>query len=294
MQTYILPRFENTDIANIKFSHLKEILDPLFNPYNPKQSRLETIHRIINYLNALFEIAINDRYIDYNPCKALHKQYPTSSHFTLKNGIDTRYAAITSKELLKEFLSDLRDDNKMDLQTKRVVILQILCVNRPINTASAMWEHIDLENGIWSIPATQMKMRFTHKIALSKEVINIFKEQKLYSPINSKFVFPALTMAGHINKDSIGKAIRNLGGKNKYLNKASAHGFRATFKTICILNLATLTKLGISEKTIENALAHKELNNVKYAYERKTATIEQNRALMQRYVDYLNSLVKFI
>ncbi|PPB60952.1 hypothetical protein CDQ74_09370 [Campylobacter hyointestinalis subsp. hyointestinalis] len=219
---------------------------------------------------------------------------PHQCHFTLKNGIDTRYAAITSKELLKEFLSDLRDDNKMDLQTKRVVILQILCVNRPINTASAMWEHIDLENGIWSIPATQMKMRFTHKTALSKEVINIFKEQKLYSPINSKFVFPALTMAGHINKDSIGKAIRNLGGKNKYLNKASAHGFRATFKTICTLNLATLTKLGISEKTIENALAHKELNNVKYAYERKTATIEQNMALMQRYVDYLNSLVKFI
>ncbi|WP_332112674.1 phage integrase central domain-containing protein [Campylobacter ureolyticus] len=29
MQTYILPKFENTDIANIKFSHLKEVLDPL-------------------------------------------------------------------------------------------------------------------------------------------------------------------------------------------------------------------------------------------------------------------------
>ncbi|CUU92182.1 hypothetical protein [Campylobacter hyointestinalis] len=42
MQTYIIPRFENTDIANIKFSHLKEVLDPLFNPYTPKQSRLET------------------------------------------------------------------------------------------------------------------------------------------------------------------------------------------------------------------------------------------------------------
>lgn len=182
----------------------------------------------------------------------------------------------------------------MDLQTKRVVMLQILCVNRPLNTASAMWEHIDLENGIWNIPAAQMKMRSIHKIALSKEAIAIFKEQRLFSPINSKFVFPALTMAGHINKDSIGKAIRNLGGKNKYLYKASAHGFRATFKTICTLNLATLTKLGISEKTIENALAHKELNSIKYAYERKTATMEQNRTLMQWYVDYLNSIVKFI
>lgn len=58
-----------------------------------------------------------------------------------------------------------------------------------------------------------MKMRSIHKISLSKEAIAIFKEQRLYSPINSKFVFPALTIAGHINKDSIGKAIQNLAVK---------------------------------------------------------------------------------
>ena len=128
MKTYILPKFENIDIAAIKFSDLLEVLDPLFNPHNPKQSRLETIHRIINHLNAIFELAINDRYIDYNPCKALHEKFPTSNRFSIKNGIDTRYAAIIHEADLKEFLTDLRDDDKMDLQTKRAVMLQILCV----------------------------------------------------------------------------------------------------------------------------------------------------------------------
>jgi len=122
-------------------------------------------------------------------------------------------------------------------------------------------------------------------------------ELNAYSIMPEKYatpIFPAVTITGHISRDGIGKAIRNLGGKGKYLDKASAHGFRATFKTICTLNLAQLGILGISNKTVENALAHKELNNVRFAYERQTATIAQNRILMQWYSNYLNNIVKFI
>jgi len=294
MKAYILPKFGNVDIKDIKFNDLKSVLTPLFNPHNPKNSRLETIHRIINILNSIYENTIKDRYIDYNPCKALHDEFPTSNKFNLKNGIDKRYAALTDEAELKEFLIDLRDDAKMDLQTKRAIYLQILCVNRPINTASVEWGHIDLEKEIWTIPPTQMKMRRVHMIALSKQALAIFNEQRQYVGIESNFVFPAVTQTGHLNRDTISKAIRNLGGIGKYKDKACSHGFRATFKTICSLHLTELARLGVSEKTIENALAHVEKNAVKYAYERQTATIEQNRTLMQWYADYLNSLVKFI
>ena len=294
IKIYILPKFGNVDIKDIRFDDLKTILTPLFNPHNPKQSRLETIHRIINTLSSLYDSAIKDRYIDYNPCKALHEEFPTSNGFSLKNGIDTRYPAITNENDLKEFLTDLRDDSRMDLQTKRALILQILCVNRPANTVSVEWRHIDFKNGIWTIPPLQMKMRHAHQIALSKQALQVLLEQKQYAPIQSNFVFVSVNKTGHISRDSISKAIRNLGGKDKYNSRACAHGFRATFKTICSLHLIELAKLGISEKTIENALAHTEPNAVKYAYERQTATIEQNRTLMQWYADYLNSLVKFI
>ncbi len=294
MKTYILPKFGNIDIKDIKFNDLKNILMPLFNPHNPKKSRLETIHRIINTLNSLYENAIKDRYIDYNPCKALHDEFPTSNNFSLRNGIDTRYPAITSETDLKEFLTDLRDDSRMDLQTKRALMLQILCVNRPANTANMKWEHINLKTEIWSIPPLEMKMRHAHQIALSKQALSILLEQRQYTPIQSDFVFPAVTKTGHISRDSISKAIRNLGSKDKYHSRACAHGFRATFKTICSLHFTELARLGISEKTIENALAHTEPNAVKYAYERRTATLEQNRILMQWYADYLNSIVKFI
>lgn len=300
MKRYILPRFGNKDIKTIKYTDLLETLTPIFNPSNPAKSGLGTIERLIGDLNAIFTIAINDGYIGFNPCNQLKNDFPSSRSFAIKHGVDTRYPAIVDENLLKEFLTDLINDNKMELQTKRAVLLQILCVNRPKNTVEARWEHIDLEKGIWSIPASEMKTGFSHIINLSNEAIKVLKEQRIYCMQDSEFVFPSFEKIkkgikiSHMNRDTINKAIKNFGGKNKYLGKATAHGFRATFKTICTLNLAELGTLGISEKTIENALAHKELDDIKFAYERQTATMEQNKALMQWYANYLNKIVKFI
>ncbi|MDN2783583.1 site-specific integrase, partial [Campylobacter jejuni] len=80
-----------------------------------------------------------------------------------------------------------------------------------------------------------------------------------------------------INRDSIGKAIKNLGGKNKWHTRASSHGFRAPFRTICSQHKAELLKLNISEEVIESVLSHKELNQIKFSYEREKSTIIQKR-----------------
>lgn len=71
--------------------------------------------------------------------------------------MDSRLAALTQESDLKAFLYDL-NEAKIDIQTKRALYLQILCVNRPANTASAKWEHIDLDTALWCIPAKEMKM----------------------------------------------------------------------------------------------------------------------------------------
>lgn len=86
IKKYILPKFGNVDIKDIKFNDLKNILMPLFNPHNQKKSRLETIHRIINTLNSLYENAIKDRYIDYNPWNgSANKKSLNASNFMRKS-----------------------------------------------------------------------------------------------------------------------------------------------------------------------------------------------------------------
>lgn len=288
-QKYLMPSLASRDAKSIKYSELLAIFNAIYNPKNPKQSRLETIHRLINELNAVFKIALKDRYIEHNPSDGLHDEFPTSSRFNLDNELDTRYPALTDESDIKEFISDLKSDNKLDLQTKRALYLQILCGNRPINTVSAKWSDIDLNNGIWTIKATEMKAKSEHKIPLSSYALKVLKEQRIFSA-NSEFVFPADTIAGHLHRDSISKAIRNLGGKDKYNGRATSHGFRATFRTVCSLHKAELLQMDISEEAIESILAHKEYNPVKFSYEREKATMEQKHKLLEWYGEFLNSI----
>lgn len=289
VSTYILPKFGDRDVKDIKRSELLEVFNAIFNPNNPSKSRLETLRRLIGICKNVFNIAIKDRYIDYNPCFDLEKEFPTSYLFNHTHGIDTRYPALTEETNIKEFLDDLKADNNLDFSTKRAIYLQILCVNRPGNTASAKWKNIDLEKGVWTINAVEMKTGVVHQIALSSYAKEILKEQQLFSG-SDKFVFPSTNAAGHLHRDSLSKAIRNLGGKGKYKDRATSHGFRATFRTICSTHKAELYRLGITEEAIESALAHVEPNEVKRSYERKKATIEQITMLMQWYGDYLNSI----
>ena len=288
VSTYILPKFGDRDVNDIKRNDLLEVFNAIFNPNN-KKSRLVTIHRLINYCSAVFDIAMHDEYIGRNPCAMLHKEFPTSSRHNKNCQINTAYHALTEEADIKEFLDDLKMDDKLELATKRALYLQILCVNRPANTASAKWDDIDLEKGIWTIKAREMKSRTAHQIALSSYAIKILKEQQLFSE-SDEFVFPSTNAAGHLHRDSLSKAIRNLGGKGKYKDRATSHGFRATFRTICSTHKAELYSLGVTEEAIESALAHVESNEVKRSYERKKATIEQIATLMQWYGDYLNSI----
>ena len=204
VSTYILPKFGDRDVKDIKRSELLEVFNTIFNPDNPSKSRLETLLRLISHCKNVFNIAIQDRYMDHNPCFNLKKEFPTLYLFNRTHGIDTRYPALTEETDIKEFLDDLKADNNLDLPTKRAIYLQILCVNRPGNTASAKWEDIDLEKRIWTIKAREMKSRTPHQIALSSYAIKILKEQQLFSR-NDKFVFPSTNAAGHLHRDILAR-----------------------------------------------------------------------------------------
>jgi bacteriophage P4-like integrase len=288
-QKYFLPAFGKRDIKDIRYSEIKEVLSAIFNPHDPNKSRLETIHRLIDNINEVFMIAERDDYIAKNFIPALHKEFPTSHSYKQRHNIDSRLSAITDEKALAQFLHDLKSDGKMDLQTKRAIYLQILCVNRPINTASVKWEYINFDEQTWTIPADEMKMSYAHQVALNSYALKILKEQRNFCIIENGFVFPALNKQEHIHKDSLNKAIINLNG-GLYKGIATAHGFRATFRTICTQNKAQLLQMGISDEVIETALAHKESDAVKFAYERSRSTKEQLARLMQWYGDYLNNL----
>ena len=46
VSTYILPKFGDRDVKDIKRSELLEVFNTIFNPNNPSKSRLETLRRL--------------------------------------------------------------------------------------------------------------------------------------------------------------------------------------------------------------------------------------------------------
>nr|WP_314378544.1 Arm DNA-binding domain-containing protein [uncultured Campylobacter sp.] len=55
-EKYILPSFGERDIKTIKYSDILVILNAIFNPNNPRTSRLEILHRLINDIDKVFAI----------------------------------------------------------------------------------------------------------------------------------------------------------------------------------------------------------------------------------------------
>ena len=92
---YVLPKTGEMDAKDIKYSTLRDILIPIFNPNNPSQSRLRTIHEIITHLHSIFSIAIKDDYIGKDPSFGLSDEFLTARKFAQKNNISTNMPLTT-------------------------------------------------------------------------------------------------------------------------------------------------------------------------------------------------------
>ena len=211
-QNYILPSLSKRNIREIKYDDIYKLIEPIYNPNNPETSRLDTLHRLINDIANVFDLAMRKDYIESHKIKLLHQSFDTARNFKMKNNIDSREKAIIDTDLLREFIRDLKNSNSLNPFTKRALYLQILTGNRPINTASAKWAYIDFDKKSWDVPFGEMKNCVAHTIALSDQALKILKEQFLYSG-DEIFVFPAQTESGHIHRDTLSKAIRNLNDK---------------------------------------------------------------------------------
>ena len=275
-EKHLLPYFGNLDAREIKYSNILSVFNKIFDKDNPKTPKLETIKRAKIALRAILAPALKDRYIEYDPTIGLEKEFPNLKRFHIEHDVDSRLAALTKESDIKEFLQDLSEAD-IDIQVKRALYLQILCVNRPANTAAAKWVHINLESRIWCIPAKEMKMREPFNIALSSYALRILEAQKAeFGILESPFVFSTISKEGHIHRGTLSKALRRL-HKGKWNGRVTTHGFRATFRTICSPNETELLKFGVGNNVIESALAHKTNNAIQYAYEREETPLNSKK-----------------
>ena len=162
------------------------------------------------------------------------------------------------------------------------------CAVRPSELLGAQWKEIDLEAAEWIIPAERMKMGRAHLVPLPRQVVELFQKMQNFSG-KRIFVFPSTSSLGKGNAVStmaLIQALRRMGYTAENGNRFVTHGFRGMFSSIAY------NELGASPLAVELQLAHSEKDKIKAAYHKTSlrTALDQRRALLQQYADYLDEL----
>lgn len=199
----------------------------------------------------------------------------------LKVAKTEHFAALDIQEI-PDFLKALdKNEARLYPRTVRAIRMLMLCFTRTTELIHAQWKEFDFENKVWEIPAARMKMRKTHVVPLSRQVIELLQDQKKETGhLNTVYVFPGqINHKVPMSNNTILFAI----GRLKYKGRMTGHGFRA-------LAMSTIKeKLGYRHEVVDRQLAHAPMSKIDRAYDR-AKFIDDRTRMMQDWADYIDSL----
>ena len=259
----IFPYIGKRPIAEIKPLELLETLRKM-----EKRGALEKMRKVRQRCGEVYRYAIITGRAEYNPAPDLASALtpPKKQHFPF----------LTAEEL-PYFLKDLAGYTG-SMITKTATKIILLTAVRTQELRFARWQDIDLEKGLWEIPAEVMKMKRPHVVPLSKQVIELFT---LLKPLSGHYELVFMGRNDHrkpISKESVNQVIELLG----YKGRLTGHGFRHAMSTI-------LHEKGYNSAWIETQLAHIDKNAIRGTYNH-AQYMDGRREMMQWYADYMDEL----
>jgi integrase len=154
----------------------------------------------------------------------------------------------------------------------RALEFLILTAARSGEVLGARWSEIDLERGIWTLPAERMKAGREHRVPLSTRVMEILQEMTALR--EGDLVFP--------NRG--GRPLSNMAMemllRRMKVGNVTVHGFRSSFRDWAA------EETPFAREIAEAALAHVVGDMTERAYRRGDA-LEKRRQLMQAWADSL-------
>ena len=233
------------------------------------EGKLEKLKRTIQKHNEIMTYALHRELIPFNPTANISKEFdsPTVEHFkTIK------------PEDLGEFIYTL-NNAQIHLQTRYLILWQLLTMTRPNEAATAKYEDIDERSRIWTVyiqkGIKQDERGREHKITLSRQAMALLREIKKLSG-GKVYLFPSVkNPQTHVNTQTANGAIKRMGYKGKLV----AHGLRSIASTY-------LNEQGFNSDLIEVALSHMNSDRIKAAYDRGER-LEQRFKLLQAWGDFI-------
>jgi integrase len=219
-------------------------------------------------MSMIFEFAIANLLAETDPVYPVRKALPPNK---------TQHKRPLATEEIGELLRDLAGYER-NFQVVSAFKLMWLTLCRPNEVVGARWEEINLEAGVWRIPAERMKKRKKHDVPLPRQAVDVLEGIKKFTG-HRLHVFPHRDKRDEaMTGNAFHQALKNMGWSKRY----SPHATRTTGST-------RLNEMGFPADWIERQLAHAEPNAVRRTYNHADH-LEDRKKMMQQWADMLDAL----
>lgn len=166
--------------------------------------------------------------------------------------------------------------------------LYLLTMVRKSELQDAVWDEVDFENAVWTIPKERMKRSKAHNVYMSRQVLDIMIALKTCAG-NSRYVLPSRYDAdAPMSRATFNRVTYSVVERAKQeglpLEPFTVHDLRRTGSTL-------LNELGFNSDWIEKCLAHEDGRSSRGVYNKAEYEM-QRRHMMQEWSDILDAWVE--
>jgi len=262
LATYAFPTIGELGTDKVDPGHVRDLLAPIW------LEKPETAKRVLQRVATVLDWGFSKGWRAAElPRRSILKGLP-------KQGRKVVHHKAMPFDDVPAFLVRLREREGVSRLALEALILTAV---RSGMVRGAVWEELDLDRALWTIPAERMKKGVEHIVPLSPAAVDAFRRALVYrrpaDPARPDLVFPGMIRGKALSDMALTKLLRDMG------LDVTAHGFRSSFRDW------TAERTNIPNEVAEMALAHTIASKSEAAY-RRGNLLDKRRQLMDRWAQF--------
>ena len=275
LKTYAYPVIENVQVAEIDKAMVLKIIKPIWAEKTETANRVrDRVKLVLNWAKA------HGLREGENPAEWRgHLEYALAAPTKVTSRGHQPALPVSA---IGAFMLRLRREQK-DLAA-RALEFAILTAARDGEVRGATWAEINLDAGVWAVPAGRMKAGRAHRVPLSPAAVKLLKS--LPRIVGNVHLFPGASKLGRLSENTLNEVIKRLHERDAVPSDAPGrpavvHGMRSTFRNW------GRERTDFRPELLELALAHTVGNAVERAYARDDG-LEQRRTIMVAWAEFVS------
>ncbi|PIW28509.1 MAG: integrase [Rhodospirillales bacterium CG15_BIG_FIL_POST_REV_8_21_14_020_66_15] len=257
LTTYVYPTIGALSVDAIDTGLIMKVLEPIWT------TKTETASRVRGRMEAILDWAtVRKHRTGENPARWKgHLDHLLPARGKVQKA---GHHSALPYDKVGAFLKALRAQEGI---APRALEFAILTAARTGEVIGATWQEIDMEKGLWTIPAERMKADKEHRVPLSEPALEILKDMQEVR--DGDYVFPGGKPRRPLSNMALLVTLRRM-----QRTDITVHGFRSTFRDWAA------EQTNFSREVAEMALAHTVGDKVEAAY-RRGDMFEKRVSLME-------------